>query len=179
MPTSREFTRTGYRPFSGVSAGWKVLLGQGEVWARNERTQRQSWSLTEYRSARLASAYSGFSGSAVVKQLCDPEAVPGVWKSGSALVHAAAQRSNSFWTSALSAMPRYFFHVHDSVDIIDDEGSDFTDPDAARAEAVVAAGEMLRDVGGRFWKRPEWRLWVTDETGHTICALRFSAAERP
>ena len=72
-------------------------------------------------------------------------------------------------------MPRYFFHVHDSVDIIDNEGSDFTDPDAARAEAVVAAGEMLRDVGGRFWKRPEWRLWVTDETGHTICALRFSA----
>jgi hypothetical protein len=75
-------------------------------------------------------------------------------------------------------MPRYFFHVRDSVDIIDNEGTDFTDPDAARAEAVVAAGEMLRDVGGRFWQRPEWRLWVTDETGHTICALRFSA-ERP
>ena len=35
-------------------------------------------------------------------------------------------------------------------------------PDGARAEAVTVAGEMLRDVGGRFWNSREWRLWVTD-----------------
>ena len=39
----------------------------------------------------------------------------------------------------------------------------------------MAAGEMLKDIGGKFWKSPDWRLWVTDEAGQTICALRFSA----
>jgi hypothetical protein len=39
----------------------------------------------------------------------------------------------------------------------------------------VAAGEMLRDVGGRFWNNREWRMWVTYEAGATVCALRFSA----
>ena len=71
-------------------------------------------------------------------------------------------------------MPRYFFHVRESVDIIDNEGTAFPGPDEARSEAVVAAGEMLNDIGGKFWKSPDWRLWVTDEAGQTICALRFS-----
>jgi hypothetical protein len=31
------------------------------------------------------------------------------------------------------------------------------------------------DVGGRFWNNREWRMWVTDEAGATVCALRFSA----
>jgi hypothetical protein len=72
-------------------------------------------------------------------------------------------------------MPRYFFHVRESVDIIDNDGTAFPGPDEARSEAVVAAGEMLKDIGGKFWKSPDWRLWVTDEAGQTICALRFSA----
>jgi hypothetical protein len=36
---------------------------------------------------------------------------------------------------------------------------------------------MLRDVGGKFWKSPAWRLWITDEAGQTVCALRFSAEQ--
>ena len=46
------------------------------------------------------------------------------------------------------------------------------------ASTVVTAGEMLRDVGRKFWNSPEWRIWVTDEAGETVCALKFSA-ERP
>jgi hypothetical protein len=75
-------------------------------------------------------------------------------------------------------MPRYFFHVHDSVDILDDEGTDLPGPNEARVEAVVVAGAMLRDLGGRFWNSSEWRIWVVDEAGETVCALRFSA-EKP
>jgi hypothetical protein len=37
---------------------------------------------------------------------------------------------------------------------------------------------MLRDVGGRFWNSRDWRLWVTDDAGQTVCALRFSAEQR-
>ena len=72
-------------------------------------------------------------------------------------------------------MPRYFFHVHDSVDMIDQDGTEFPNREEARAEAVVVAGEMLRDVGGKFWNSPDWRIWVTDEAGQTVCALNFSA----
>jgi hypothetical protein len=72
-------------------------------------------------------------------------------------------------------VPRYFFHVHDSVDMIDQDGTEFSNREEARAEAVVVAGEMLRDVGGRFWNSPDWRIWVTDEAGQTVCALNFSA----
>jgi hypothetical protein len=75
-------------------------------------------------------------------------------------------------------VPRYFFHVHDDVDIMDNEGTVLPGPDEARAEAVTAAGEMLRDVGGRFWKSRDWRLWVMDEAGAAVCALTFSA-EKP
>jgi hypothetical protein len=75
----------------------------------------------------------------------------------------------------LTRVPRYFFHVHDSVDIIDQEGTEFPGLQEARGEAVVTAGEMLRDVGGRFWNSGEWRIWVTDEAGQTVCALKFSS----
>jgi hypothetical protein len=74
-------------------------------------------------------------------------------------------------------VPRYFFHVYDSVDLLDYEGTELTGPDEARVQAVVTAGELLRDVGGRFWNSPEWQLWVIDEAGQRICALKFSAED--
>ena len=51
--------------------------------------------------------------------------------------------------------------------------------DQARAAAVRAAGEALRDLGGKFWRSPEWRIWVTDESGATLCTLTFSSQEEP
>jgi Domain of unknown function (DUF6894) len=72
-------------------------------------------------------------------------------------------------------VPRYFFHVRDSKEIIDKEGLLLSDPDEARMQAVVAAGEMLKDFARKFWTGTEWRMWVTDETGKTVCALRFAA----
>ena len=45
-------------------------------------------------------------------------------------------------------MPRYFFNVHDSRDIPDEDGIVFPGPDAAREQAVIAAGEMLKDLDG-------------------------------
>ena len=48
-------------------------------------------------------------------------------------------------------MPRYFFHVIDGKEIIDNEGTELADLDEARAEAIVLSGEMLKDLGGKFW----------------------------
>jgi hypothetical protein len=77
------------------------------------------------------------------------------------------------------ALPRYFFHVHDGRETLDEEGTEFPDADQARAAAVRAAGEALRDLGGNFWRSPEWRMWVTDESGATLCTLTFSSQEEP
>jgi hypothetical protein len=73
------------------------------------------------------------------------------------------------------AMPRYFFHVIDGREIIDDEGTELAGVEEACAEAVVLSGSMLKDAGRKFWNDGEWRLQVTDEAGATVCALRFSA----
>ena len=54
-----------------------------------------------------------------------------------------------FGASEDSAVPRYFFHVHDGRDMPDDVGTVLKGPEEARALAVTAAGEALRDLGDR------------------------------
>ena len=73
-------------------------------------------------------------------------------------------------------MARYFFHVKDSAVSLDDDGVEFSSLSEARAQAVVAAGEAIRDLGGQFWPSEAWHMWVTDETGATVCTLDFSGA---
>ncbi len=70
-------------------------------------------------------------------------------------------------------MPRYFFTLQDGRAQPDAEGVVLSGPDKARAEAVATAGEMLRDLAGRFWDSPEWHMQVTDEHGTTVCTLRM------
>jgi hypothetical protein len=72
-------------------------------------------------------------------------------------------------------MARYFFHLRDGREFIDHEGTVLSGIDEARAQAVVNSGEVLRESGAKFWNGQEWRLWVTDEVGATVCALRFTA----
>jgi len=72
-------------------------------------------------------------------------------------------------------MTRYFFHLKDGRETIDHEGTVLSGIGEARAQAVVMSGEIIKDSGGKFWDGEEWRLWVTDEAGATVCALRFAA----
>jgi hypothetical protein len=72
-------------------------------------------------------------------------------------------------------MARYFFNFKDGRTHLDDEGLELSGLDEVRVQAVVASGEMLRDYAGKFWGGTEWRMWVTDEAGATVCALKFSA----
>jgi hypothetical protein len=74
-------------------------------------------------------------------------------------------------------VPRYFFNVHDGKDFPDNEGSELAGPEEAREQAIVVAGAMLKDHGAEFWNHGDWRMVVLDESGATVCALRF-AAER-
>jgi hypothetical protein len=71
-------------------------------------------------------------------------------------------------------VPRYFFHLNDGDDHPDVEGTEFDGPTEARAQAVVALGEMLRDIDGKFWDGEEWRMTVVDWQGRTVAVLRCS-----
>ena len=75
-------------------------------------------------------------------------------------------------------MPKFYFHVHDGTDSRDPVGINLPDVESARAEAITAAGEMLRDLGRRVIA-DEWRMEVANETGRTVLTLRFRAEEHP
>jgi hypothetical protein len=67
-------------------------------------------------------------------------------------------------------MSRYFFHTEGMDLNVDEEGTELPTFEAARAEAMRTAGQIMREAGlfGRsddFRSDKVWRLWVTDEAG--------------
>ena len=72
-------------------------------------------------------------------------------------------------------MPRYFFHVYDGFSTKDIEGTKLPDIFLAQEEAIRLSGELLREMGGKFWNGTEWSLEVTDQGGLVLFRLRFSA----
>jgi hypothetical protein len=76
-------------------------------------------------------------------------------------------------------MPRYFYHVYDGYSSLDTDGTELPDIYTAQAQAIRTSGEILRDMGARFWDGTEWKLEVADERGQILFVLRFSAEEPP
>lgn len=74
-------------------------------------------------------------------------------------------------------MPRYHFNVIDGQNLPDVTGTVLRDLDAARAEAVMLSGALLRDAGSDFWQGRLWKMVVTDEAGATLFVLQFTAMD--
>jgi hypothetical protein len=74
-------------------------------------------------------------------------------------------------------MPRYFFNVHDGKDLPDSEGIELPGRNEAHRQAVITAGEMLRESDRQFLAGDVWEMHVTDDRGATVCRLRFSAED--
>ncbi len=78
-------------------------------------------------------------------------------------------------------MPRYYFHIEEYGNTLDDEGIELYDREAARDEAVRTSSGILRDgAGPHFWGGKPWRLWVTDQPGglgKTLFSIQISATE--
>jgi hypothetical protein len=75
-------------------------------------------------------------------------------------------------------MPRYFFHVYDGSSSPDQDGTELPDVYIAQSQAIRTSGEILRDMGAKFWDGAEWKMEVADERGDTLLVLRCSAEER-
>ena len=60
-------------------------------------------------------------------------------------------------------MPQYFFNVHGTRSSLDEEGEELPDDESAWKEATIIAGELFRDIDGKFRPGQEWSLEVTDE----------------
>src|SRR4029079_1455104 len=61
------------------------------------------------------------------------------------------------------------------------DGVEFADVEAARREAIVACGELLREVPAVIWNGDSVRLWVTDQPdgqGNTLYSLNISPGVR-
>lgn len=73
-------------------------------------------------------------------------------------------------------MPRFHFHVDDGISMPDPEGIELTSVQEAKKQAISAAGGILSDLDGDFWKsNSPWTMHVTDEAGRLIFSLSFSA----
>jgi hypothetical protein len=74
-------------------------------------------------------------------------------------------------------MPKYYFNVHHEGSRLDTEGEELPTNEAAWREATIVAGELFRNMDGKFQPAQEWRLEVTDERRNPLYVIRIYAEE--
>jgi hypothetical protein len=73
-------------------------------------------------------------------------------------------------------MARFFFHVKDQNNLIEDEqGLDFPDPETATAQCLEAAREILEESDWRNQPLTGRAFQIVDETGRVVLELSFTA----
>jgi hypothetical protein len=75
-------------------------------------------------------------------------------------------------------MPRYYFNVYDGTSSVDDDGAELQDDEAAWQQATTTAGELFKDVDGKFRPDQEWTLEVTDERRKPIYVINISSQKK-
>jgi hypothetical protein len=76
-------------------------------------------------------------------------------------------------------MSRYFFHIADGPREVDREGVEIPSLGAARIQAVVFAGERLKDEPEAAWNGRDWRVEATDEAGSLLFTVIVVAVDAP
>jgi hypothetical protein len=75
-------------------------------------------------------------------------------------------------------MPRYFFHTHGLQPSHDDSGQQLPDDEAAWHEATLVAGEIFKDIDGKFRPEQEWSLEVTDDQRKPLYAIFINSKQK-
>jgi hypothetical protein len=75
-------------------------------------------------------------------------------------------------------MPRYYFNVYNGTLGVDDDGAELQDDEAAWQQATTTAGELFKDVDGKFRPDQEWTLEVTDERRKPIYVINISSQKK-
>ncbi len=74
-------------------------------------------------------------------------------------------------------MPRYFLHVREAGDLVEDpDGTEFPDEAAVRKEAVEAAREIMAEHIRKGLDVSGWSFEVVDEDGRPVMSVPFSEA---
>lgn len=68
-------------------------------------------------------------------------------------------------------MPLFFFRFEDGGPAVDGLSLELPNLLAARMEATLYAGQMLRDRPDAVWAGKPWRVTVTDKTGTDLLVL--------
>ena len=73
-------------------------------------------------------------------------------------------------------MPRFYFHLHDDVDVPDEGGHEMPDLEAARAHAVGMARFEVAEAAKRGHILLSHRIDLEDEHGNVLAAVQVSEA---
>jgi hypothetical protein len=74
-------------------------------------------------------------------------------------------------------MPLYFFHIQG--DAPDTEGTEISDLQTAKCEAVKYVGRLICEAASDFWNYQEMTMNVADGDGRTLFSLLFVGVEAP
>jgi hypothetical protein len=75
-------------------------------------------------------------------------------------------------------MPHYFFHLYNGIVTSDDEGLDLPDLQAARANGIKEAREMMIETVAEGWINLSHRIDIADESGAVLATVSFAEAVR-
>ena len=76
-------------------------------------------------------------------------------------------------------MARYFFHLADGGRKWDRDGVELPSLAEARVQAVVFAGERLRERPAEPWDGCDWRVEVTDQAGVLLLTVIVVVVDAP
>jgi hypothetical protein len=76
-------------------------------------------------------------------------------------------------------MPIFRFEVVDGTNIPQPEPHEFASKHEAMSHAVLLAGQMLKDIDGKFWQNSHWTIQVTDLNGLVIAKIDIDGSLAP
>jgi hypothetical protein len=71
-------------------------------------------------------------------------------------------------------MPRFYFNVFDGRLVVDPDGVELSDAEAAREEAIRISGRIIETDAALISTGNAWTMEVTDQLGLRLFRLKFS-----